>query len=83
MYFAVMFLNNFCSKQWVENCRRNDLSCKDTVTLYKNYRLGVKHFEDSCFRNFMENRLHDTAIPTIFPSRPSVKRKLYNAEASG
>lgn len=31
----------------------------------------------------MENRLHDTAIPTIFPSRPSVKRKLYNAEASG
>jgi len=66
----------FSSKLWVLNSGREDLLEKDSTYLYKNCKLCANHFEDSCFRNHKKNRLHETAVPTIFSHHEIIKQRL-------
>ena len=70
--------DNYRSKQWVINCHREDLLTKDATDLYKNCKLCAKHFSDSCFHSTLKNRLHDTAVPTLFFKNINVKRRRFD-----
>jgi hypothetical protein len=61
---------------WASNSAREDLLSKDSIYLYKNCKLCAKHFEDSCFKNYKKNRLHETAVPTIFSHHEVIKQRL-------
>jgi len=46
---------------WLSNCRRSDI-----LNLNKGHIICDVHFEAKMFSNYMRNRLHKHAIPTIF-----------------
>ncbi len=66
----------FSSKSWAFNSGREDLLKKDSIYLCKNYKLCAKHFEDSCFKSYRRNRLHETPVPTIFSHHEAIKQRL-------
>ncbi|TGZ43804.1 Uncharacterized protein DBV15_12703 [Temnothorax longispinosus] len=45
---------------------RQDLINKDSIVLYKNYKVCAAHFQTNMFLNDLQNRLHVHAIPTVF-----------------
>ncbi|XP_056141305.1 uncharacterized protein si:dkey-250d21.1 [Lampris incognitus] len=55
-------------KQWLNNCRRQDLASKDPEQLHKLYRLCAKHFEPSLISHQSASGcvLNKDAVPTIF-----------------
>ncbi|XP_067113347.1 uncharacterized protein si:dkey-250d21.1 [Osmerus mordax] len=57
-------------KQWLNNCRRQDLASKTPEQLHKLYRLCANHFEPSLIcplgMDSTEKVLKEDAIPTIF-----------------
>jgi hypothetical protein len=42
--------------------------------LHENCRICGAHFEEGCFRNDLKNRLHETAVPSMFSC--GARRKL-------
>lgn len=73
----------FSSKSWAFNSGREDLLEKDSIYLYKNCRLCAKHFEDSCFKNYKKNRLHESAVPTLFSHHEVIKQRLLGEGLAG
>lgn len=68
-------------RQWIQNCRREDLRSKTTTYVSKNVRLCSLHFENHCFMNLQAERkkLVWNAIPTLFcvpnpPKRDALTR---------
>ncbi|GLD47187.1 uncharacterized protein AKAME5_000141000 [Lates japonicus] len=55
-------------KQWLNNCRRQDLSSEPPEQLHKLYRLCAKHFEPSMISHQSASScvLREDAVPTIF-----------------
>ncbi|XP_026226687.1 uncharacterized protein si:dkey-250d21.1 isoform X2 [Anabas testudineus] len=55
-------------KQWLNNCRRQDLASEPPDQLHKLYRLCAKHFEPSMISNQTASNcvLKEDAVPTIF-----------------
>ncbi|XP_074527948.1 uncharacterized protein LOC141791410 [Halichoeres trimaculatus] len=70
-------------KQWLENCRRQDLATEPPEHLHQQYRLCAKHFEPSVISQESNSScvLKDDAVPTIFDftapvnNQPAVNRK--------
>ncbi|XP_046841845.1 52 kDa repressor of the inhibitor of the protein kinase-like isoform X2 [Xenia sp. Carnegie-2017] len=54
------------SKEWVNNCRREDLLGKSAEYLYKNCKLCADHFEDCMFTSMEKKRLNPQSKPTLF-----------------
>lgn len=74
-----LFLLSFRCKVWIEKSERADLAEK--ISVHED-RVCEKHFDPSSFLNDYRNRLHQTAIPTLFldpqpiqPNRPVPKLK--------
>ena len=55
-------------KQWVQNCRREDLLGKSSAYLAKNCFVCAEHFESQCFPKFkhIRGRMSKGEIPTLF-----------------
>ena len=55
-------------KQWVQNCRREDLLGKSSAYLSKNCFVCAEHFEPQCLPKFknIRGRLSKGTIPTLF-----------------
>ena len=78
-----MALCCFRTKEWVNNCRRQDLMNKSAEYLYNNCKLCAEHFEDCMFTNHERNRLNTQAKPTLFkipnpPPKVGQKRRAIN-----
>ena len=74
---------SFSSKLWAINSGREDLLKKDSIYLYNNCKLCAKHFDHSCFRNYRKNRLHETAVPTIFSHHEVIRQRLLGKSITG
>lgn len=61
-------------KQWITNCRRQDLESEPPEELHKLYKLCAKHFKPSMISHQSASSyvLQDDAVPTIFDSTTSV-----------
>lgn len=52
--------------QWIQACKRMDLTSKGPNYAYQNCKLCHLHFEDKWLIKKTITRLHPDAIPTIF-----------------
>uniref|UniRef100_A0A1A8ESE0 THAP-type domain-containing protein n=3 Tax=Nothobranchius korthausae TaxID=1143690 RepID=A0A1A8ESE0_9TELE len=64
-------------KQWLNNCRRQDLASQPPEQLHKLYRLCAKHFEPSMMSHQSASScvLTEDAVPTIFNVTMSVNQQ--------
>ncbi|KAM4619882.1 uncharacterized protein ACJ7VT_006638 [Polymixia lowei] len=70
-----------CCKQWLNNCRRQDLASEAPEQLHNLYRLCAKHFEPSLISHESTSSyvLNEDAVPTIFDfTTPSNKPSTCN-----
>ncbi|XP_047462600.1 uncharacterized protein si:dkey-250d21.1 isoform X2 [Mugil cephalus] len=72
-------------KQWLSNCRRQDLASEPPEQLHKLYRLCAKHFESSMISHESASScvLKEDAVPTIFDFTPVNNQSAFNRKRAG